>query len=133
MTNVETVLGQLTDPALPVKAVDVAFFRDVLHHIEDRAGYLKALARYIGPSGRIAVIDFEAGMGPHRNQPELQVTRDQLTRWMRDTGFAPRGGVFPRVCEALNPQQRATIESISEEHSATTHRFAVNLKVGCNG
>jgi ubiquinone/menaquinone biosynthesis C-methylase UbiE len=42
--NVQTVLGKFTDPALPAN-VDMALFHDVLHHLEDRAGYLKALAR----------------------------------------------------------------------------------------
>src|ERR1051326_8132400 len=35
--NVETVLGQFTDPALPVKNVDVALFHDVINHAEKRA------------------------------------------------------------------------------------------------
>jgi ubiquinone/menaquinone biosynthesis C-methylase UbiE len=86
--NVETVLGKFTDPALPVKAIDLALFNDVIHHVEDRAAYLKTLAGYLAPSGRIAVVDFEGGKGPHRGQPELEVTRDQLTGWMRDAGLA---------------------------------------------
>jgi ubiquinone/menaquinone biosynthesis C-methylase UbiE len=89
VTNVETVLGTFTDPALPVKAVDVALFHDVLHHVENRAAYLKTLAGYLAPSGRIVVIDYEGGLGPHREQPELEVTRAQLTAWMKDAGLAP--------------------------------------------
>ena len=88
VTNVETVLGTFTDPALPVKAVDVAIFHDVIHHVENRSAYLRALAGYLAPSGRIVVIDYEGGKGPHREQPELEVTREQLTAWMRDAGFA---------------------------------------------
>lgn len=48
-TNVQTVLGKFADPSLPVTDIDVALFHDVLHHIEDRAGYVKALARYLKP------------------------------------------------------------------------------------
>lgn len=40
--NVRAVLGAFTDPKLPAPDVDVAFIYDVLHHIEDRASYLKA-------------------------------------------------------------------------------------------
>lgn len=87
VTNVETVLGKFTDPALPVTNIDVAFFNDVLHHVEARAAYLKTLTRYLAPSGRIVVIDFEGGKGPHVQQPELQVTREQLTAWMADAGL----------------------------------------------
>ena len=87
VTNVETVLGRYTDPALPVRDIDVALFHDVIHHVEERAGYLKTLAGYVAPSGRIVVIDYEGGRGPHREQPELEVTREQLTAWTAAAGF----------------------------------------------
>ena len=87
VTNVDTVLGQFSDPNLPDQDVDVAFFHDVLHHIEDRAGYLKNLARYVKASGRVAIIDLDPEGGPHRDQPELQVSQDEVTMWMADAGF----------------------------------------------
>ena len=86
-TNVQTVLGRFTDPNLPVKNVDVAFFHDVLHHVEDRAAYLKSLGPYLKSAGRVVIIDYEAGQGPHGKQPELQVTREQLAAWMGAAGF----------------------------------------------
>jgi cyclopropane fatty-acyl-phospholipid synthase-like methyltransferase len=87
VTNVETVLGRFTDPALPAKNVDLALFHDVMHHVENRGAYLKSLAGYLAPSGRIVVIDYEGGQGPHSQQPELQVTREQLAAWMNDAGL----------------------------------------------
>jgi ubiquinone/menaquinone biosynthesis C-methylase UbiE len=87
VTNVETVLGKFTDPALPAKNVDAAFFNDVIHHVEKRGEYLQALARYLPPGGRIAVVDYEPGKGPHSSQPELEVSREQLAAWMRDAGL----------------------------------------------
>ncbi len=87
VTNVRTVLGKFTDPALPVRNIDVALFHDVLHHIEDRATYLETLAGYLAPAGRVAVVDFEGGKGPHLKQPELEVTREQLTGWMKAAGL----------------------------------------------
>ena len=87
VTNIQTVLGSFTDPKLPVTNVDLAFFHDVLHHVDKRGEYLKTLARYIAPAGRIFVVDFEGGRGPHVQQPELQVSRAQLAAWMKDAGF----------------------------------------------
>lgn len=87
--NVVTVLGKFSDPNLPTRDVDLAFINDVLHHIEDRAGYLKNLARYLKPSGRIAVIEFIPDKGGHRNQPELQITKEQGTEWMAAAGLKP--------------------------------------------
>jgi ubiquinone/menaquinone biosynthesis C-methylase UbiE len=86
-TNVHTVLGTFTDPMLPATNVDAAFFNDVIHHVEKRAEYLKTLVRYLSPRGRIAVVDYEPGKGPHSSQPELEVSREQLATWMRDAGL----------------------------------------------
>lgn len=89
LTNIEPVLGQFTDPNLPVRDLDLAFMYDVLHHIEHREEYLRNLAKYLKPAGRIAVIDFHPQKGPHPNDPELQVTRDEADAWMSAIGFKP--------------------------------------------
>lgn len=89
VTNVRTVLGKFSDPNLPVNNIDLAMINDVLHHIQDRAGYLKSLAGYIKPGGRIAVIDFYPERGSHRDQPELQVTKAQVAAWMAAAGLKP--------------------------------------------
>jgi ubiquinone/menaquinone biosynthesis C-methylase UbiE len=89
VSNVRPVLGTFTDPKLPVKNVDLAFINDVLHHIEDRAGYLKTLASYLKPTGRIAVIEFHPELGGHQTQPELQVRQPQADAWMAAAGFKP--------------------------------------------
>lgn len=97
LTNVETVLGKYTDPNLPVRNIDMVFFHDVLHHIQDRAGYLKAVAGYLKPGGRVVVVDYEKGQGPHKATPELEVSREQLGAWAKDAGLKQVGDVtmFP--------------------------------------
>jgi len=87
VNNVETVLGKFTDPNLPSRNVDMVFFHDVLHHIQDRAAYLKSVAGYLKPGGRVVVIDYEAGLGPHKAQPGLQVSREQLGAWAKEAGL----------------------------------------------
>jgi 2-polyprenyl-3-methyl-5-hydroxy-6-metoxy-1,4-benzoquinol methylase len=87
--NVQTVLGGFDDPKLPAQDVDLAFINDVLHHIEHRETYLKALGAYLKPDGRIAVIEMDKTdpETPHRNQPELLLEREQVQQWMSDAGF----------------------------------------------
>lgn len=87
--NVQTVLGQFDDPKLPARDVDLAFINDVLHHIQHRAVYLKALGAYIKPTGRIAIIEMNKDdpNTPHKKQPELLVGRDEILKWMSDAGF----------------------------------------------
>jgi len=87
--NIQTVLGEFDDPKIPARDVDLVFINDVLHHIEHRAAYLKALGTYIKPSGRIAIIEMNKDdpHTGHRNQPELLVAREDILHWMSDAGF----------------------------------------------
>jgi ubiquinone/menaquinone biosynthesis C-methylase UbiE len=87
--NIQTVLGEFNDPKLPARDVDLAFINDVLHHIQNRAAYLKALGMYLKPGGRIAIIEMDKNdpNTSHKNQPELQVGREEMLQWMSDAGF----------------------------------------------
>jgi ubiquinone/menaquinone biosynthesis C-methylase UbiE len=76
VTNVQPVLGAFGDPNLP-------------HHIDQRPEYVKALARTLKPDGRIAVIEFHPDRGGHKDQKEMQVTREAAAKWMTDVGLAP--------------------------------------------
>jgi ubiquinone/menaquinone biosynthesis C-methylase UbiE len=89
VTNIVPVLGKFTDPALPARDVDLAFFHDVLHHVENRAAYLKSVAGYLKPGGRIVVIEFNPGDSPHKDQPDLIVSKEQTAGWMAAAGFVP--------------------------------------------
>lgn len=87
VSNVQTVAGEFTDPSLPASDVDVAFMHDVVHHIENRPLYFKNLARYLKPGARVAVIDYHALQSPHRDEPALQVSKEQAAFWLADAGF----------------------------------------------
>jgi ubiquinone/menaquinone biosynthesis C-methylase UbiE len=89
LSNVRVVLGKYTDPALPVRNIDVALIFDVLHHIKDRDVYLKNLAGYLAPGGRIAVVDFVAGKGGHAKDAEQQITKPHADAWMAAAGLKP--------------------------------------------
>ena len=86
--NAGTVLGVYDNPDLPAE-VDLAFINEVLHHIEHRAEYLKNLAAYLKPTGRVAIIEFKPGQGGHVNEPELQVSQEQVSAWMAAAGLKP--------------------------------------------
>jgi ubiquinone/menaquinone biosynthesis C-methylase UbiE len=90
--NIHTLLGTPSDPQLPAN-VDVAFMHDVLHHVSDRAAYLKAAARYVKPGGRFVIIDPDPAVGPHKGDPTLVVSKAQANEWMKAAGFVPRDDV----------------------------------------
>jgi ubiquinone/menaquinone biosynthesis C-methylase UbiE len=89
VTNVRTVLGEFGDPRLPTRDVDVAFFHDVLHHIEQRAAYIRALAAYLPSGSRIVVVDYDKNVPgiPHANQPEMLIGPEDVRGWMSAAGF----------------------------------------------
>ena len=91
LSNVRTVLGKFEDPSIPAKDVDMAFIHDVLHHIEKREAYLKALATYIKPGGMLTIIDMDPGdpNTPHKDDPTLLVSRADADKWMAALGFHP--------------------------------------------
>lgn len=81
--NVVPVLGEFTDPKLPVRNLDLAFFHNVLHHIEGRPAYLETLSGYMKPNARIVIIDLVKG----HQEPEMQMSLDQVKEWMAGIGF----------------------------------------------
>jgi len=89
IANIETVLGTPVDPKLPTRAVDLALMHDVLHHVEQRQAYLRAVAQYMKPTGRIAVVEFHPKDSPHKAEPSLVVSKEQAAAWMAEAGFVP--------------------------------------------
>ena len=89
IATIETVLGTPTDPALPVRNVDLALMHDVLHHVEQRQAYLKAVARYLKATGRIAIVEFNSKDSPHKDDPSLVVSKEQGAALMAEAGFVP--------------------------------------------
>jgi ubiquinone/menaquinone biosynthesis C-methylase UbiE len=87
--NIETHLAVPDDAKLGGPIVDLVFIHDVLHHIEHRGVYLKNLAKYIKPDGRLALIEinFTDPEAPHREQPEQQVSMDQIMQWTAAAGL----------------------------------------------
>ena len=86
LPNITTVLSSFSDAKLPA-SVDLAFMNDVLHHVSDRATYVKNLAKYLKPGGRLAIIDYTPEGSPHRGQPELIVSEADTDGWLRAAGL----------------------------------------------
>lgn len=87
--NIETHLAVPDDAKLSGPIVDLAFFHDVLHHIEHRDLYLKNLAKYIKPGGRVAMIENEA-TNPNpmqQHKPEMLMKKEDVQKWMEAAGF----------------------------------------------
>jgi ubiquinone/menaquinone biosynthesis C-methylase UbiE len=85
--NVTPVLASPDNPRLPESAIDLVFFCDVLHHIENRGAYLEKVKHVLKPGGRVVVIDFhkrEMKIGP---PSEMKIDRAEMVREFGQAGF----------------------------------------------
>jgi ubiquinone/menaquinone biosynthesis C-methylase UbiE len=85
--NLETVLAAPGDPRLPARSVDIIFFCDVLHHIENRAAYYPKLARALKPGGRIVVIDFYKKDLPVGPPVSMKLSDQEVIAELGQAGF----------------------------------------------
>jgi arsenite methyltransferase len=85
--NLTTVLSKPDDPVLAPSSVDVIFFCDVLHHVENRAAYFQHLKRALKPGGRIVTVDFYKKELPVGPPPEMKLAEDALIAEFQASGF----------------------------------------------
>ena len=60
VANVDVVLGELDDPRLPDRALDLVFLCNTYHHIDQRPEYFSRLRSDLAPGGRVAIVDMRA-------------------------------------------------------------------------
>ena len=91
-SNVETILGDQTDPKLPAGAVDLAFILDAYHHFNYPVETMARVRESLKPDGRLAVIDFYRSR-PHPNwsedrlQEHIRLDRDGFADEIASAGF----------------------------------------------
>ena len=104
VANLHGIVAARDDPRLPAEQVDVAFFHDVFHNVNDRQAYLQLLAAALKPDGRIAIVEqeFDDPIAKKWDQPEDRITREQVSAWMATVGFQ-KIGEFDIFQGANNP------------------------------
>ncbi|MGE0444553.1 MAG: class I SAM-dependent methyltransferase [Vicinamibacterales bacterium] len=63
LQNVETRLGEGSDPNLPAGSLDAVLVVDVYPEVEDRVAFLRNLAAALQPNGRIGIVNYKPGSG----------------------------------------------------------------------
>jgi arsenite methyltransferase len=86
--NLETIVAAPDDPHLPQQSIDMVFFCDVLHHIENRSAYYEKLAKVLKPSGRIVVIDFYKKPLPLGPPVPMKLSDQDVIAEFQKAGFA---------------------------------------------
>jgi arsenite methyltransferase len=86
-SNLTTVLSKPEDPLLPPTSIDVVFFCDVIHHIENRVAYYRKLKPALKPGARIVIVDFYKKQMPIGPPPEMKLAEDQVIAELKEAGF----------------------------------------------
>lgn len=85
--NLKTVLAAPDDPRLPAASVDLIFFCDVLHHIDQRAAYYPKLVKALKPGGRIVVIEFYKKETPVGPPPAMKLAEEEVIGEFQTAGL----------------------------------------------
>ncbi len=81
LSQIEAIECLPDDTTLEDESVDVIFFANTIHHIDDIPAYTKHLYRILKPAGRYVVIDNWTGRWGHNSDP------DEIVSISADAGF----------------------------------------------
>jgi ubiquinone/menaquinone biosynthesis C-methylase UbiE len=84
--NLSPVIIKADDPQVPGEA-DVVFVCDVLHHVQDRAGWLKKAASEMKPGARFVLVEFKEGKLPEGPPEAVKIPRKQLIELVNQAGL----------------------------------------------
>jgi ubiquinone/menaquinone biosynthesis C-methylase UbiE len=87
LTNVEIMLTDGSMPGLEHAGVTFAFTSNVLHEIEDAAGFISDIKGLLAEGGRLAVVEWEkidSDFGPPKDH---RLGREDLAKLMVEAGF----------------------------------------------
>lgn len=87
ITNVEPVLGEVTNPHLPVGGVDVAILVDAYHEFEYPKEMMEAIARSLKPDGRVVLVEYRGEDPRVFIKPLHKMTQRQIRKEMTVVGL----------------------------------------------
>ncbi len=81
VTNVQSVLGTITDPKLPEGGVDVALMVDAYHEFDHPREMMEAIFKSLKPGGRVLLVEYRGEdprvfIKPHHKMTEAQAKKE---------------------------------------------------------
>ena len=81
VTNVEPVLGTITDPKLPENGVDAVLMVDAYHEFDHPREMMEAIVKSLRPGGRVVLVEYRAEdpkipIKPHHKMTEAQAKKE---------------------------------------------------------
>ena len=87
LDHYEARLVRADNPGLPPESVDIVFFCDTYHHIENRVSYLINLSGALKPGGRIVIVDFHKRPLPIGPPPEHKLSEETVRDEFQRAGY----------------------------------------------
>lgn len=90
ITNVEPVLGSVTDPHLPAASIDLALMVDAYHEFSHPREIMAALAKALKPGGRVVLVEYRRENPFVLIKPLHKMTQQQVCKEMQAVGLVWR-------------------------------------------
>lgn len=103
VTNVEAILGSITNPNLPNERVDLALMVDAYHEFEYPREMMEAIAQALKPGGRVALLEYRGENPLIAIKPLHKMTQRQVRKEIEAIGL-----VWVETQEPL-PQQHLMV------------------------
>ena len=103
VTNVQTVLGTVSDPKLPADAIDLILLVDVYHEFSQPQAMLDRMREALKPNGRLVLFEYRKEDPTVPIRPEHKMSVSEVKAEVEPEGFQ-----FDQVIEVL-PRQHIII------------------------
>jgi len=100
ITNIETILGTVTDPRLPKGKLDMVYFINTYHHVEKPVELMKSIIPALKPGGCLVIIEHApekaTSMGHHCTPKEtvLQQAKEAGFKMVRLETFLEYDNIY---------------------------------------
>lgn len=98
ITNVQPILGTITDPKLPAASVDIVLMVDVYHEFSEPYEMMEGVCKSLKPGGRVVFVEFRGEdpavpIKPLHKMTEAQVRKEMSVHpleWVETIKVLPR-------------------------------------------
>ena len=85
ISNVVTILGEVTDPLLPVGALDMVYMINTYHHLDEPVELMRNIVPGLKPGGILVIIEHDSAKLP--DEDEHTTTQETLLKQVGEAGF----------------------------------------------
>jgi len=100
LTNVKTVLGEVTDPKLPLAVLDMVIMVNVVHCLAEPVALLRNIKKSLKPDGVIAIVEGNLDKAPetagewYSRSKLLKIYKDAGYELVREETFLPKDNIY---------------------------------------